>query len=204
MMKMSPREKILVTCLIFLMIAGGFYQYIYTPLSGKLEELKRNNELLAREIINVKKEQARKKNLVAEAESLQAEYERLNLIIPVEPEMLEAAGFIKEAARECEVSITSLEYEPGEEKEGVASINMKIVAEGRYLPLLAFIKRIENSSRFYMIENMSLSARPLESSGASTGEGENEEKPAGKALLLPFDPHYFSLDLKLRTYCERM
>lgn len=205
MMKMSPREKVLVVFLVLFMIAGGFYQYVYTPLNEKLLQLQKNNALLAKEVIEAKKAQMAKKNLAEEAASLQDEYERLNLIIPAEPEMLEAAAFIKEAAKTCEVDITSLEYEPGAEEEGLAVVNMKIGAQGRYLPLLAFIKKIENSSRFYMIENLSLSAKPAESLAAPPGAGgENGEKVQTKGAVLPFNPHYFSLDLKLRTYCEKL
>lgn len=202
---MSRREKILVAVLIFLLVTGGFYKYIYTPLYSKLDELKTNNKFLTDEIINAKKEQAKKKNLAAEADSLQAEYERLNVAIPVEPELLEAAIFIKETAKECEVNVTSLEYEPAAGGEEITAINIRVVLEGRYLPLIAFIKKMENASRFYLVENLSFSTKPAESLAAPpAGEGENGEKIQAAGAVLPFNPHLFSLDLKLRTYCERL
>lgn len=201
-MKMSPREKILMVALIFLIAIAGFYNYIYMPLNSKLDELKINNKILADEIINLKKEQSQKKNLAAEAESLQAEYERLNLVIPVESEMLKASIFIKETAKDCEVNITSLEYEPGTDEEGITAINMKVMLEGRYLPLLAFIKRIENAPRLYLIENLSFSAKANESISLDAGDDTIEETEAANSL--PYNPHYFSLDLKLRTYCEKL
>ncbi|SHG66077.1 Tfp pilus assembly protein PilO [Thermosyntropha lipolytica DSM 11003] len=201
-MKLSVREKVLLIILAVLLLGGGFYKYIYTPLEETLAGLRRDNQILAEQIARAKKEKMQHVSLEAEAERLNEEYNRLNMIIPHEPEMVEAASFIKDAARECGVNINSLEYEPGSEEEGTAVINVKVMAEGRYLPLLTFIKRVENASRLYMVENLSFSAKVEE--GISPGSDENSSAGRAEGSFLPYNPNYFQLDLQLRTYCEKL
>lgn len=164
-LKLSLSKRLLILGVIWLLIAGAFYYFLY---SGKLSEKKELTVKLAKLHEDIARKQKIANDLPkfkAEKEELDRQLQQALAQLPNEKEIANLLDSISGAARAAELDI--LTFKPGKEapKGFYAEVMIDMRVEGAYNNLLLFFEKVAVLPRIVNINLMNITSASKEVRG---------------------------------------
>lgn len=227
-MKLSQREKILIGLLLILGVIYACYNFAYKPGKIAREQLQQENRVLKSLIKRGENAKTQNTGIVQERTGIAKLGNKLMIQVPTRAQVPETMAFLKKTASESHVSLKSLNYtapqaskdnhssgsqKTGEELAKVQVLDYNITVQGSYNNLLAFLLKIENAPRLYIISNCSMTAaaKKIDEKAVSEDLQSNPEaEPGAEPVPLPsvpkgsavYDGSNIKLNLKFAAYCD--
>ncbi len=216
-MNISPREKVLLLILFYILLIGGLMNFVYLPVSDELAEVKQENLRLTRKMESFKQSEEKSAKAVADKHFADIWESR----IPQEPEIADFIAFLGETASKSKLSLKRFAYDSKETKNdfvpsvytglaeqrkssnimeqddmeqhpaGLSLLSFDVETEGSYYALLDFLNKIQQSPRLLTINYCRLTA-------ANT---DIQKIPEAK-VWQNWDLTDFQLQLQLYCYCD--
>lgn len=195
-MQLSKREGLLLITFVVFLIIYLFYGQIYKPLVFKTQNLmEANNELMAMGHMVEKAAYAMDDNIDSQKQA----FAKFNEKIPEQAYIPETIKFIEELASKHKLDLLMAQYVLSEDTLRVNKVGecqeslFEIDLSGSYLNLTKFIGEIENASRLYNIESISMTMESV----AET----NEEL---MAETLVYNPQAIVMKVFFKSYYDNI
>jgi type IV pilus assembly protein PilO len=167
--KLSRVQRIVISAVIFALIAGGFIYFLYWPkyeqikrLNTQLEKLEEKLKVAKRNAMDLKKFQAKMK----EAE---AQFQMAMKKLPEKEEIPSLLSSISSSGQQVGLEFLLFEPKPEKKKEFYAEIPVAMNIKGDYHNMAIFFDQVARLSRIVNIENIQISsAKDKESKDLST------------------------------------
>ena len=167
--KLSRVQRIVISAVIFGLIAGGFIYFLYWPkfeqinrLNTQLEKLEQKLEIAKRNAKDLKKFQAKMK----EAE---AQFQMAMKKLPEKEEIPSLLSAISNSGQQVGLEFLLFEPKPEKKKEFYAEIPVAMNIKGDYHNLALFFDQVARLSRIVNIENIQMaSAKDKDSNDLNT------------------------------------
>ena len=167
--KLSRVQRIVISAVIFGLIAGGFIYFLYWPkieqinrLNTQLEKLEQKLEIAKRNAQDLKKFQAKMK----EAE---AQFQMAMKKLPEKEEIPSLLSAISNSGQQVGLEFLLFEPKPEKKKEFYAEIPVAMNIKGDYHNLALFFDQVARLSRIVNIENIQMaSAKDKDSNDLNT------------------------------------
>jgi type IV pilus assembly protein PilO len=156
--KLSRVQRIVISAVVFGLIAGGFVYFLYWPkydqisrLNTQLEKLEKKLEIAKRNAKDLKKFQAKMK----EAE---AQFQMAMKKLPEKEEIPSLLSSISNSGQQVGLEFLLFEPKPEKRKEFYAEIPVAMNIRGDYHNLAIFFDQVARLSRIVNINNIQISA----------------------------------------------
>jgi len=167
--KLSRVQRIVISAVIFALIAGGFIYFLYWPkyeqikrLNTQLEKLEEKLKVAKRNAMDLKKFQAKMK----EAE---AQFQMAMKKLPEKEEIPSLLSSISSSGQQVGLEFLLFEPKPEKKKEFYAEIPVAMNIKGDYHNMAIFFDQVARLSRIVNIENIQISsAKDKDSKDLST------------------------------------
>ena len=152
--KLSKLYRILIFLGVFAILAGPFVWFVYLPKVEKIEELKKEQQMLDSKLLraNAKKRQLR--HLQNEMKKAQAEFKMVKKKLPEQKEIPSLLANVSRSGHEA--GLEFLLFQPGAEqkKDFYAEIPVSIRVSGKYHDVALFFDKVSRLSRTVNIDNI--------------------------------------------------
>jgi type IV pilus assembly protein PilO len=155
--KLSRVQRIVITAVVFGLIAGGFIYFLYWPkyeqigrLNTELDKLEKKLEIAKRNAMDLKKFQAKMK----EAE---AQFQMAMKKLPEKEEIPSLLSSISNSGQQVGLEFLLFEPKPEKRKEFFAEIPVAMHIKGDYHNLALFFDQVARLSRIVNIKNIQMS-----------------------------------------------
>jgi type IV pilus assembly protein PilO len=156
--KLSRVQRIVISAVIFALIAGGFIYFLYWPkfelikrLNTKLEKIEEKLKVAKRNAMDLKKFQAKMK----EAE---AQFQMAMKKLPEKEEIPSLLSSISSSGQQVGLEFLLFEPKPEKKKEFYAEIPVAMNIKGDYHNMAIFFDQVARLSRIVNIENIQISS----------------------------------------------
>jgi Tfp pilus assembly protein PilO len=183
MKELSKSEKILIAILLITLVGYVYFQYIFTPLSTKVQSVQNSADKLEQELLRSKLMAASNKKMTEEMNALKVNYNKYVELMPKSDMSAEIIREVNRLAADTKVTLTNLTIGNGIEyksstnaantnvsdtsntqlkAEAQASITktmevpVSISFKGDYSSFTAFINSLETSSRIANIGSVNV------------------------------------------------
>lgn len=208
-MRLSNREKVLLSLLVWMLLFYVFYFHFYSPLNQKVTILVEQNNKLRQELISAK-HMDKNQNLVNDRHNkYQIELAKLNLLIPCSPGIPEVIAFLEETSLQSKAILQGINYRDkikDEEKfkdTSAGTLDFEVEVAGSYYDLLTFLRYVDKAPRIYNFNHLKLAAVPKqeetvagESDAVSLTAVQRPEFKGGER----FDGNNILMTVNLTTY----
>jgi len=154
--KLSKIQRIVISTLLFALIAGGFIYFSYWPkfesiskLSAKLDQLEKKLEVAKKNAADLKKFQAK----MNEAE---AQFKMAMKKLPEKEEIPSLLASISNSGQQVGLEFLLFEPKPEKKKEFYAEIPVAMNIKGDYHNLALFFDQVARLSRIDNIQNIQM------------------------------------------------
>lgn len=156
--KLSRVQRIVISAVIFALIAGGFIYFLYWPkfeliksLNTKLEKLEEKLKVAKRNAMDLKKFQAKMK----EAEE---QFQMAMKKLPEKEEIPSLLSSISSSGQQVGLEFLLFEPKPEKKKEFYAEIPVAMNIKGDFHNMAIFFDQVARLSRIVNIENIQISS----------------------------------------------
>lgn len=156
----SPVLKVLLIILLVVVIFYGFNKYVYTPNQEKIRDKQQQLSQLTSALLHVKETVENLPKVKDELESLQEEWERLEVLVPKTEEVTDFIEHISKAERKAGVYIISLEPQGSVAKEMYNENPYRLQLEGNYHSFARFMSALSSLPRIINVSDINLSTNP--------------------------------------------
>lgn len=158
--KLGGRELALISLSAAVLLALLWYFYLYSPTRAHSAQLLGENMGLETQIATGRAARASLPELRAEVARLKADRDVFLAQLPEANEVAEMLDQLRDAARDANVSFTSLQNSGpgGEIVSGVRLLNFTLSTEGNYARTIGFLRSLEALPRFTRVQRVALTA----------------------------------------------
>jgi type IV pilus assembly protein PilO len=156
--KLSRVQRIVISAVIFALIAGGFIYFLYWP---KYEQIKRLNTQLEKleEKLKVAKRNAQDlKKFQAKMKEAEAQFQMAMKKLPEKEEIPSLLSSISNSGQQVGLEFLLFEPKPEKKKEFYAEIPVAMNIKGDYHNMAIFFDQVARLSRIVNIENIQISS----------------------------------------------
>ncbi len=158
--KLGGRELALISLCAAVLLALLWYFYLYSPTRAHSAQLLGENMGLETQIATGRAARASLPELRAEVARLKQDRDVFLAQLPEANEVAEMLDQLRDAARDANVSFTSLQNSGpgGEIVSGVRLLNFTLSTEGNYARTIGFLRLLEALPRFTRVQRVALTA----------------------------------------------
>lgn len=179
-MNITKRERIMVSAVIYLLVAFLFFYFIYIPRNNQINIAKSDVEKLEAALTEVEVMNEQKTKMQTEIDELEVETKEIQKRLPDDKNLLGVLLFIEEKANDSKIFMRSLSYKEEIKPDeaplmDVNAIDLDLSFIGSYYGLLNFILQLQKAEQIMVLHNISLQAQQKKEIPSSTGIiGEHE------------------------------
>ena len=169
---LSRVQRILISSVLFIVVVGTFFYFLYWPKFEKIASLKTELTKLEKKLATAKRNAASLKKFQAQMQEAEAQFNMAMKKLPEKEEIPSLLTAISDSGQA--VGLDFLLFEPKAEtkKEFYAEIPVAMSVQGDYHNLASFFDRVARLNRIVNIENIQMSrgkgkAKKSSSFGAS-------------------------------------
>jgi type IV pilus assembly protein PilO len=155
--KLSKAQRIVVSALIFALIAGGFIYFSYWPKFERISNLKSQLDELEKKLEIAKKNAADLEKFQAKMNEAEAQFRLAMKKLPEKEEIPSLLASISNSGQEVGLEFLLFEPKPEKKKEFYAEIPVAMNIRGDYHNLATFFDQVARLSRIVNIENIQMS-----------------------------------------------
>jgi len=171
-MNLSPREKTLVVIAIYAWVLFCFVRFLYLPQHTELTTLQAENQQLTQE--KMRMEASMQKQGQQASANVGSELAAIKEQLPIQEEMIPVLKYINYSIQECDVELTSLEYQGVKEnEEAVRTLTFVVEITGSIFNLVDLLQQLLAAPRFISVADISLDACHM----GNTSVTEEEKTP---------------------------
>lgn len=156
----SPVVRFLLIILIVVLVLYGFNRYVYAPNQEKIYERKQELSRLTSALFHVKETVENLPKVEAELESLQEEWERLEILVPKSEKVTNFITHVSKAEHKAGIYIISIEPQAIEPKELYTVHPYRLQLEGSYHSFARFLGALSSLPQLITLSEFTLSANP--------------------------------------------
>ena len=157
---------LLIFIVVLLLVCGGFYLATDRFVGSDLDVLQLEQTTLHQQLRQQQLRIAREGAPLSSAERMINDLAEFNQKIPSKVKFADFIGDLFAWADKVELEIKQVNYKPKVESEtGYLEYGLSFSVQGTYAQLKRFVHLLENSSRILIIDNISLTGRPVADSG---------------------------------------
>lgn len=154
--KLSKLYRILIFVGIFAVLIGPFVYFIYLPKVKKIEDLKKEQQMLDSRLLRAKAKVRQLKHLENEMQKAQAEFKMVKKKLPEQKEIPSLLANVSRSGHEA--GLEFLLFQPGTEvkKDFYAEIPVSVNVSGSYHEVALFFDKVSRLSRIVNIDNINM------------------------------------------------
>lgn len=154
--KLSKLYRILIFLGIFTVLVGPFIYFIYLPKVKKIEDLKKEQQMLDSRLLRAEAKVRQLKHLENEMQKAQAEFKMVKKKLPEQKEIPSLLANVSRSGHEA--GLEFLLFQPGSEirKDFYAEIPVSIQVSGSYHEVALFFDKVSRLSRIVNIDNINM------------------------------------------------
>lgn len=186
--KLSKLYRILIFLGIVAILVGPFVYFIYLPKVKKIEELKKEQQMLDTRLARANAKKRQLKHFQNEMEKAEAEFKIVKKKLPEKKEIPSLLANISQSGQEAGLEFILFQPGPEQRKDFYAEIPVAIQVSGQYHNVALFFDKVSRLSRIVNIDNIKLSQTKTENDKLDTTCSaityrfvETQPKPAPKA-----------------------
>lgn len=166
--KLSKLYRILIFFGIFAILVGPFIYFIYLPKVKKIEDLKKEQQMLDSRLLRAQAKVRQLKHLENEMQKAQAEFKMVKKKLPEQKEIPSLLANISRSGHEA--GLEFLLFQPGTEirKDFYAEIPVSINVSGSYHEVALFFDKVSRLSRIVNIDNINMSGNTTDNKLSTT------------------------------------
>lgn len=146
--KVAPRYLIALYAVLLLALGIGLYSLFLIPQDLKYAELERQWDMERRKVETVESFLLAHPNLDLYLAELDATLARTDQMLPMNVDLSKFISQLEKDARETGVRLSNVKPSAQIPKQGYRELPIEISFEGKFFPMMAFLKRIEDGNRF--------------------------------------------------------
>jgi len=175
---MTARERLMIIAVVVAAIVAVFYLFVYTPISGRIEVLRRDLDKQKTELARLQQLAATKAAREQEFATLSERIKLIEVRLPPEREIPTLIRQLQDTAGEIGIRLNLLR--PGATQAGAIAapagqprpqpqqptpagqappyqqFRLDLAFEGTYADLMAFLGRLENFPRFLVLKQVAI------------------------------------------------
>ena len=166
--KLSKLYRILIFFGIFAVLVGPFIYFIYLPKVKKIEDLKKEQQMLDSRLLRAQAKVRQLKHLENEMQKAQAEFKMVKKKLPEQKEIPSLLANVSRSGHEA--GLEFLLFQPGTEirKDFYAEIPVSINVSGSYHEVALFFDKVSRLSRIVNIDNINMSGNTTDNKLSTT------------------------------------
>lgn len=155
---LSPRNQWLVVLGICAGLIFVFYQQIWAPNAGRIEEMDAEIRQLESDVQRVQRVATRLPELEEEMERLESDLELLEHILPDEREEDQLLRRVESVAAESNLNVRKFTFQPPVPHEFYAEYPLELELVGTFHDLARFFDRIGKFARIINVDSINITA----------------------------------------------
>jgi len=152
--KLSKLYRILIFLGIFAILAGPFVWFVYLPKMEKIEELKKEQQMLDSKLLRANAKKRQLKHLQNEMKKAQAEFKMVKKKLPEQKEIPSLLANVSRSGHEAGLEFLLFQPGPEQRKDFYAEIPVSIRVSGKYHDVALFFDKVSRLSRIVNIDNI--------------------------------------------------
>ena len=167
--KLSRVQRIVISAVIFGLIAGGFIYFLYWPKFEQINRLNTQLEKLEQKLETAKRNAKDLKKFQAKMKEAEAQFQMAMKKLPEKEEIPSLLSAISNSGQQVGLEFLLFEPKPEKKKEFYAEIPVAMNIKGDYHNLALFFDQVARLSRIVNIENIQMaSAKDKDSNDLNT------------------------------------
>ena len=154
--KLSKVQRIVISTLIFALIAGGFIYFLYWPKFESIRALSTKLDQLEQKLETAKKNAADLKKFQAKMNEAEEQFRMAMKKLPEKEEIPSLLASISNSGQQVGLEFLLFEPKPEQKKEFYAEIPVAMNIEGDYHNLALFFDQVARLSRIVNIQNIQM------------------------------------------------
>jgi type IV pilus assembly protein PilO len=154
--KLSKVQRIVISTLIFVLIAGGFIYFLFWPKFESIRKLSTKLDQLEQKLETAKKNAADLKKFQAKMEEAEEQFKMAMKKLPEKEEIPSLLASISNSGQQVGLEFLLFEPKPEQKKEFYAEIPVAMNIEGDYHNLALFFDQVARLSRIVNIQNIQM------------------------------------------------
>lgn len=155
--KLSKIQRIVISTLLFALIAGGFVYFSYWPKFESISKLSAKLDQLEKKLQVAKKNAADLKKFQAKMNEAEAQFKMAMKKLPEKEEIPSLLASISNSGQQVGLEFLLFEPKPEKKKEFYAEIPVAMNIKGDYHNLALFFDQVARLSRIVNIQNIQMS-----------------------------------------------
>ncbi len=155
--KLSKIQRIVISTLLFALIAGGFIYFSYWPKFESISKLSAKLDQLEKKLQVAKKNAADLKKFQAKMNEAEAQFKMAMKKLPEKEEIPSLLASISNSGQQVGLEFLLFEPKPEKKKEFYAEIPVAMNIKGDYHNLALFFDQVARLSRIVNIQNIQMS-----------------------------------------------
>jgi len=156
--KLSKVQRIVISAVIFALIAGGFIYFLYWPKFEQINRLNTQLEKLEQKLETAKRNAKDLKKFQAKMKEAEAQFQMAMKKLPEKEEIPSLLSAISNSGQQVGLEFLLFEPKPEKKKEFYAEIPVAMNIRGDYHNLALFFDQVARLSRIVNIENIQMSS----------------------------------------------
>jgi type IV pilus assembly protein PilO len=154
--KLSKIQRMVISTLLFALIAGGFIYFSYWPKFEQISKLNTKLDQLEKKLEIAQKNAADLKKFQAKMEEAEAQFKMAMKKLPEKEEIPSLLASISNSGQQVGLEFLLFEPKPEKKKEFYAEIPVAMNIKGDYHNLALFFDQVARLSRIVNIQNIQM------------------------------------------------
>jgi type IV pilus assembly protein PilO len=151
---MQDKHIIALASIVLIAAIYAFYAFIFVPQQAEIDQLSAQCLQEQKKVDTIEAFQQKHPNIKQYLAELDDNKKDVDLKLPDDSDMREFLLQAEKAAKESNLSLTLVKYNPVRNQKGYRDIPVQIEVNGNYFQTVKFIKNIENSPRFNKLQSV--------------------------------------------------
>ena len=154
--KLSRLQRLLICFVVFVLIGGGYYYFIFMPEHKKLQQVTKTFETQSKKLQMVKRQASDLKEWETKMQAVEHEFYLATRALPDKKELPSLLREVSVAGSNAGLTFMLFQPNPAVNKEFYKEIPLSLKVEGNFLQIADFFYQVSRLNRIVNIKDISM------------------------------------------------